>query len=93
MIARLILYAHSIGYAVTLGDARRSPQEAIRRGFPRSLHVQGLAVDLNLFKDGAYLSSTEAHRPLGLWWEEEGGTWGGHFGDGNHYSLEHNGVK
>lgn len=62
-------------------------------GIRGSLHEIGLAVDLNLFKDGRYLASTEDHRPLGEYWESIGGTWGGHFNDGNHYSLEHNGVK
>ena len=30
---------------------------------------------------------------LGEYWESIGGSWGGRFNDGNHYSLEHNGVK
>ncbi|HAO1973206.1 TPA: M15 family peptidase, partial [Escherichia coli] len=31
----------------------------------------------------------------GEYWESIGGTWGGRFSraDGNHFSLEHNGVK
>jgi hypothetical protein len=39
------------------------------------------------------LESTEAHTPLGEQWEKMGGTWGGRFNDGNHYSLEHEGKK
>lgn len=62
-------------------------------GIRGSLHEVSLAVDLNLFKDGRYLASTEDHRTLGEYWESIGGTWGGRFNDGNHYSLEHNGVK
>ncbi len=48
-----------------------------------------LAIDLNLFRDGRYLETTEDHAPLGLFWESLGGTWGGRFRDpdGNHYSL------
>ena len=98
MAARLILQAQAMGYEVTLGEAYRSPAEAARlaaagRGIARSLHTDRLAIDLNLFKNGRYLDSTEDHRPLGEWWESIGGAWGGRFKDGNHYSLAHEGRK
>ena len=58
---------------------------------------------LNLFREGKMLTSTEDHRPLGEWWESQGGSWGGRFqesapgkgdgNDGNHYSSEHNGCR
>lgn len=56
----------------------------------RSFHYNGLAADLNLYISGRYQRTTEAHRPLGEFWESIGGTWGGRFDDppdGNHYSL------
>jgi hypothetical protein len=28
-----------------------------------------------------------------VFWESIGGSWGGRFNDGNHYSLEHRGMK
>lgn len=95
MAARLILHAESLGYEVTLGDAFRDPrlhgEMGVKRGYgaANSFHKQRLAIDLNLFKNGRYLAGTEAHRPLGEWWEANGGTWGGRFRnpDGNHYSL------
>lgn len=98
MVALLINKAFEMGYEVTLGEAYRSEWEAARLakeglGIKRSLHCDRLAVDLNLFKDGVYLATTEAHRPLGLWWESIGGAWGGRFNDGNHYSLAHEGRK
>lgn len=98
LVGHLILQAYAMGYEITLGEAYRSPEEALRlskskKGIKNSLHTQKLAIDLNLFKNGVYLSSTESHRPLGEWWESQGGTWGGRFDDGNHYSFEHNGVK
>ena len=81
----------------------RSPEEAERLwklglGKKRSLHTLRLAIDLNLFKFGQYLSSTESHRPIGEWWESQSTDsyeccWGGRFGDGNHYSIRHGGVK
>ena len=91
MMARLILYAESIGYEVTAGDFYRDPR--CPYGHKKSLHKLRLAGDLNLFKDGEYLVRTEHHEPLGLYWESMGGTWGGRFEDGNHYSLEHEGMK
>lgn len=97
MAARLILQADAMGYAVTLGDAYRDPRlhgpVGVKKGYgaARSFHKQRLAIDLNLFKDGQYLDGTEAHRPLGEWWERQGGTWGGRWRDGNHYSLGESG--
>ena len=93
MVARLIDQAFAMGYEVTLGDAYRDPRVHGALGEKRSysssmsLHKQRLAIDLNLFRDGRYLSSTESHRPLGEWWEAQGGSWGGRFDDGNHYEL------
>ena len=102
LAALLILEAESRGYAVTLGEAYRSPEEAARlaklgKGIVASLHTQRLAIDLNLFKDGTYLTASEAYRPLGEWWEGLSGEvtccWGGRFQDGNHFSISHNGRK
>ena len=90
-IAFLILYANSLGYELTFGDAYRSAE--INYGHPNSLHRKRLAVDFNLFKNGKYLKKTEDHRILGEYWESIGGSWGGRFQDGNHYSLEHNGMR
>lgn len=100
-VSRLIDKAHELGYEVTLGDAFRDPRVhgdlGIKKGYghAKSAHKQKLAIDLNLFKDGVYLSSTEDHKELGEFWESihELARWGGRFKDGNHYSFEHNGVK
>lgn len=93
LVANLIEYAYAEGYELTFGDAYRS--EAVTYGHPRSLHRSRLAVDLNLFKDGVYLSETSEHLPLGEYWEALHSLcrWGGRFNDGNHYSLEHEGMR
>ena len=91
MVALLILHAEQLGYTVSFGDAYRDPR--VKYGLKTSLHRKRLAVDLNLFKDGRYQRTTKSHEPLGLYWESIGGSWGGRFDDGNHYSLEHGGVK
>ena len=88
MVSRLIAFAYDHGYELTFGDAY-----ATTGHMANSLHYQRLAIDLNLFRDGKYLTNTEAHLPLGLFWESIGGAWGGRFKDGNHYSLAHAGRK
>lgn len=101
MVADLIIKAYDLGYEVTLGDAYRDPRVfgamGTRAGFaygaPSSCHKLRLAIDLNLFKDGVYLQTTEDHQLLGEYWESVGGTWGGRFKDANHYSMEHEGHK
>ncbi|MGL5529087.1 MAG: M15 family metallopeptidase [Plesiomonas shigelloides] len=99
MLAELITFAYANGYELTVGDAYRDPRlhgdMGVKKGYGHasSNHKQRLAIDFNLFKDGKFLTSTEDHRPLGEFWESIGGSWGGRFNDGNHYSIEHNGVK
>lgn len=99
MIADLIVWAYDNGYELTLGDGYRDPRvfgimgETRGYGHPYSNHKQRLAIDFNLFKDGKFLETSDAHRPIGEKWESMGGTWGGRFRDGNHYSLEHGGYK
>lgn len=98
MIAKLIFWADEHGYRLTFGEAYRTPEQAALnakngKGIKNSLHTQRLAVDFNLFKNGVWLTKSTDHQPLGEYWESIGGTWGGRFNDGNHYSLEHNGVK
>lgn len=93
MVADLIIFAYDNGYELTFGEAWRSEAEAARNKFKNSLHTKRLAIDLNLFKDGVWLTKTEDHKVLGEYWESIGGSWGGRFNDGNHYSLEHNGVR
>ena len=84
MVGLLINYATLQGYEITFGDAYAQSGH-----IDGSFHYKRLAIDLNLFKDGEYLTETQDHRPLGLFWESIGGTWGGRFEkpDGNHYSL------
>ena len=91
MVPALINKAIELGFEVTLGDAYRHP--SCPYGSEVSLHHIRLAIDLNLFKNGEYMKDSKSHRQLGEWWESQGGSWGGRYNDGNHYSLEHNGRK
>ena len=93
LLPRLIDKAHELGFAVRGGDLFRDPR--CPYGIPKSCHQLKLAIDLNLFKEGVYLTRSEDHRELGEWWEKQHPLcrWGGRFKDGNHYSLEHDGRK
>lgn len=93
LVALLIEHINATGYRCTLGDAYRDPrvfgQVGEHRGYGKagSMHKLRLAIDLNLFKGDVWLRSTTDHKPIGEYWESIGGTWGGRWGDGNHYSL------
>lgn len=99
-VALLIQKADEMGFSVTLGEAWRTPEQARFNaskgiGTVTSLHIERLAIDINLFKDGAFLQGTEDHRTLGEWWESLGPDykWGGRFKDGNHYSISPDGKR
>jgi len=91
------------GYDVTLGEAWRSDATAELdaeqgKGISHSLHRLRLAVDLNLFHNGIFLTQMNDYLPAGLYWEglsdsENLFCWGGRFGDSDHFSLSYNGIK
>jgi hypothetical protein len=67
-----------------------------------SLHYDGLAMDIDLTKDGVYLPNTEDHRVFGTYWEslDPDCFWGGPGDkrdglskDGNHYAITMSGRK
>jgi hypothetical protein len=97
LVGEFITWIYSQGYEVTLGDAYRDPRvhgqygERTGYGAPKSFHKKRLAIDLNLFRNGKYLTETEDHKPLGDKWKtmHPDCVWGGDFTrpDGNHYSF------
>ncbi len=101
LIAQLVVFAYSKGYAVTWGDGYRDPRLFGAHGIPggygrsKSNHKLRLAQDINLFKGGKYLTETADHKELGVFWEslDEDCRWGGHYDDGNHYSLMYRGTQ
>ena len=112
-VGSLIIWLYDNGYEATLGDAYRDPRLAALnakpgpngeppKGIANSLHCEKLAIDLNLFKDGIYLTGTESYRPMGEFWESLHplARWGGRFTkmvngeikpwpDSGHFSFEH----
>lgn len=97
-VAKLLVYADSLGYRVAFGEAYRPPETvalfaAKGIGSGTSLHPDRMAFDLILRKsDGSLLSDTEDHAPLGAYWKslDPRARWGGDFStrpDGGHYSF------
>lgn len=109
LVGQLITWAYANDYEFTFGEALRSQAQAnanaaAGKGISNSLHLKKLAIDFNLFVDTTpggdediYATDSEAHRELGTYWKSLHPLcrWGGDFSkpDGNHYSLEHEGVK
>lgn len=104
--ALLIQKANEMGYEVTLGEGWRSQEQAVFKtminaqkgiGIAASLHTRRLAIDINLFRGGKFLTQSADYQPLGVWWESHCSIcrWGGRFkrADGNHFSYEHEGIQ
>lgn len=93
LIATHEVWLYTQGYKIRNGHALRCRNCPVGR--KTSLHKEKLAKDINLFKDGNFLTTTEEHRISGEKWESrhELCSWGGRFNDGNHYSLTHNGRR
>jgi hypothetical protein len=90
------------GHEVTAGELLRTQAQADANansgtGISNSNHLLKLAGDLNLFIDGVYQTDSVTYKLLGEKWESMHPLcrWGGRFSrpDGNHFSLEHNGVR
>ena len=95
-VAILIQEIFKHGYACTLGECYRTPEQAeiyakSGRGIKNSLHCQRLAIDLNIFSpNGDFLTKTEDYAQFGAFWESLGpeNRWGGRFSDGNHFERK-----
>lgn len=100
--ALLIQKAGELGYTVTYGEAWRTPQQAQWNadhgtGIAHSLHLDRLAVDLNFFRAGVWITDGQQLKDVADWWKSltssNGGVykWGGDIPaphqDGNHFSL------
>ncbi len=73
-LADLLLYANGLGLGTALDAVLRKTG-----GHRKSTHRVGLGADVNLYKPRplgsgwSYLTSTKAHEPLGLYWENKSG--------------------
>jgi len=100
MVADLIQYAYESEYELTFGDAYRDPREHGVMGIKKSYssassnHKLRLAIDLNLWVDGDYITTSEhdAWDDLHEYWSSIGGAVRIPR-DANHFSLEYRGRK
>ncbi|MDD1468530.1 M15 family metallopeptidase [Dolichospermum sp. ST_sed5] len=98
MLPKLLEYILNNGYNYSIGEAYRTPEQALiyakaGKGIKDSLHCDRLAIDLNLFKNNMILTKSADYEMVGKYWEFLGGSWGGRFADGNHFSLSYEGRK
>lgn len=101
-VAKLISYAYAQGYQFTWGEAFRTAVQAQwdadhHTGIKNSVHCLRLAVDLQLFKDGTYLTDPTAYKFLGTYWKalHPLARWGGDFStvDADHFSFTYQGAS
>lgn len=93
-VAKLILWAKEQGFQLTGGELFRTPEQQeiyIKTGKSKtsnSKHLKRLAIDLNLFIDGQYMTDKESYKPLAEYWKslnpknKAGYDWGW---DANHF--------
>lgn len=109
LLGEFLVWLYKNDYEVSLGEAYRTPEQAAINaqkggGIRNTLHTKRLAIDLNLFLDASlasdediYQRDSAAYKPLGDYWKSLHPLcrWGGDFSksDGNHFSLEHEGVR
>lgn len=104
-LSRLLTWLEINGYQVTLGEAYRpewvaKTYQLMSSGIANSLHTKRLAIDLNLFFNGALLMTASDYQRAGEFWESLSvpgleHAWGGRFTpvDAEHFSIEHEGVR
>jgi hypothetical protein len=93
-VGLLIGFIFAQGYTCTLGEAYRTKEQAEwyakeGKGVNNSKHCRRLAIDLNLFQHGCYLTSSTDYEFAGQYWYtlHPDNTWGGAGNDGNHFSM------
>ena len=89
MISCLIKHAHDLGYECAIDCVKcYLPGHHMKN----SLHYEGLAADINLYKGGIWLQDGTGHDILHSYWSKLGGAemipW-----DLNHYSIEWQGRR
>lgn len=86
-VQKLIQWAVVRGYMFTYGEVYRTKEQQFiyyKAGLTKtldSLHMQRLAVDFNIFKNGKLLESRKEIQPLGEYWKalSDYNIWGGDF--------------
>lgn len=106
-VASLINWAYMNGYELTMGECLRTLEQQniyIKAGLSKtksSQHLKKLAIDLNVFVRGTYITDSIVLKPLGQYWvslhslNRWGGDWNKNgkstdetFLDGNHFEMK-----
>jgi hypothetical protein len=98
-IATLIIELNKRGYQCTFGEVARTPEQQeiyVKTGKSKTMlsaHINRLAADINLFKDGVYLTEAKEYKVAAETWEAlnennvAGFSWGW---DANHFEMKMN---
>lgn len=105
-VASLIQHIFSAGWEITLGECLRTPEQQdlyLKQGLTKtknSQHLKKLAIDLNFFLRGVYITDTAMLQGFGKYWvslhpaNRWGGDWNKNgkmsdesFLDGNHFEM------
>lgn len=96
-VAKLIIWAFENGMELTGGELTRTDEQQaiyIKEGkskIKRSKHQDRIAIDLNLFINGQYMTDRESYKPLAAYWKslnaanKAGYDWGW---DANHFEMD-----
>jgi len=100
-VAELLMFASKQGFQVTLGEAQRTIEQAElykKTGFSKaganSLHCKRLAIDLNFFKDGKFITDSNELKVIGDYWESlhPNNAWGKYFSFADDYPHFSRGI-
>jgi hypothetical protein len=103
-LGKFLTWCDANNYHIAIDQVKRMQAEADANaasgaGISNSLHLLGLAADVLLYDaEGNYLTDSAAYKVLGDYWKtlDPLNRWGGDFTsrqDGNHFSMEYNGVE
>lgn len=96
LLSLLIKWTYENGYTISMGHGYRTKEEQLayyNSGASKvkvGKHPKCLAQDINLWKDGKYLTETPDYKPPGDYWKslDPECVWGGDWGwDGGHFQY------
>lgn len=102
LTAKLIAWAQAQGLELTWGETFRTALQAQANaasgaGIVNSLHKLRLAVDFQLFKDGVYIETADAYKPMADYWLTLDPLCAAgyyfHSVDADHFSITYQGIK
>lgn len=100
LFPKFLVQLHVLGYQVKIGEVKRTEAQAAANaesgaGIADSLHLDLLAGDIELYRDGKWLTHVEDYERAAILWESMHPlcSAGYRFGDGHHFSIMHRGKK